>query len=623
MIVLFNGHSLTVRERFQAEAFSLQLSERQSTATLTISDSAPAISVDNWLMVESGPGARIVWRVRAIDEQYDRKTRTVQLEHTIQTLKDRLMFGEVTSKAMGGSDSACSARSAVSYILRQQSDWRLGDFAYNVNNPYNFNGDDLLSALETVSGSLDNCIWEYDFASYPFTLHIRKHTDSIASEMRMDRNIRTLKKTIDRSRMYTRIYPIGKNNLHIDGNYLSKNENLYGVVCKTETDQSQDTKEKLKLWAQERLNNHCEPSVTVTISGLELADATGEPLDSFTIGRICRVPLPEFSTTITERVSKLSYPDAIKDPENVTITLANELIDVATIIKQQNASGGRGGRAAAKNDEEKHAWIINEQDHVGLLAEAVAGPGADQDWSRVSEILVDGKGIHQRVTKTEGDIVTAEAKIEVNENAIKQEVTKRTSETSSLSSRITQEAGRITQEVTDRKNADTSMSSRITQEANRISLVVEGTGANAHIKPASIVASINNGSSTIKLSADHIDIDGLVNRLDAYDITAKTLKALNTSVFDGEVNFNEGASFNGSDVTDITNLDADNATFGSLTVAQGSTYREASWKSFTYRHVQLSTERAFLWGSTSGIMGSTTGRIPISYTDTTIYYLGR
>ena len=187
---------------------------------------------------------------------------------------------------------------------------------------------------------------------------------------------------------------------------------------------------------------------------------------------------------------------------------------------------------------------------------------------------------------------------------------------SGLSSQISEPAGQIRSEVS---NAVTGLQSSITQESDRISLVVEGTGANAHIKPAEIVASINNGQSNIRLSANHIDIDGLVNKLTSYDITAKTLKALNTSVFEGEVSFDEGASFNGSDVTDITNLDAENAAFDSLQLGQ----YEAAWKSFTYRHVQLSTERAFLWGSTAGISGSTTGRIPISYTDKTIYYLGR
>ena len=55
-----------------------------------------------------------------------------------------------------------------------------------------------------------------------------------------------------------------------------------------------------------------------------------------------------------------------------------------------------------------------------------------------------------------------------------------------------------------------SVRSSISQQADRISLVVEGTGENAQIKPASIVASINNGASTIKISADHVDVDGIL-----------------------------------------------------------------------------------------------------------------
>lgn len=440
MIILMNGHSLSAKDRFQAEKLGVQLSERQSTATLTISDAVPVISVDDWIQWEDGPGAGIVWRVKTVDEQFDRKTRTITLEHTINTLKDRVMFGDTTPADMGGSDE-CTAQQAVRYILSKQSDWRLGGIAFNVSEPYNFNGDDLFSALTTVCTTLEDCIWEYDFSVYPFRLYIRKMDSTVASEMRTDRNIKTLKKTIDRSRMYTRHYPIGKDNLHITGNYVSKNENIYGTVCKVETDQSLDTERKLRSWATHRLRRHCEPSVTISINGLELAESTGEPLDSFTIGKMCRVPLPEFSTQITERVTKLNYTDIISDPMSVTITLANELQDVANIVNnlQKTAgAGGGGGRAAAKNDEEKHAWIINEKDHVGLLAEAVAGEGADEDWSRVASVMVDGNGIHQRVTKTQNDIVTAESKIDVLEDRIDMSVKK-----GELISEINMEPGNI------------------------------------------------------------------------------------------------------------------------------------------------------------------------------------
>ena len=59
-------------------------------------------------------------------------------------------------------------------------------------------------------------------------------------------------------------------------------------------------------------------------------------------------------------------------------------------------------------------------------------------------------------------------------------------------------------------NTYSQLSSRIQQTASTIGLVVEGTGNNAHIKPAAIQAGINaaTGQSKIELSADNIVLDG-------------------------------------------------------------------------------------------------------------------
>lgn len=89
---------------------------------------------------------------------------------------------------------------------------------------------------------------------------------------------------------------------------------------------------------------------------------------------------------------------------------------------------------------------------------------------------------------------------------------------SSIYSSIDQTATYIREEVA---SVESGVRSSITTEANRISLVVEGTGTNAKIKPASIVNSINNGSSSIIISADHINLDGYVK---ATDITADLIK---------------------------------------------------------------------------------------------------
>ena len=452
-MILLDGHSLRIRDRFQPESMALILAEKNSSATIILGPEAPEITVKDWVKDETEPGKGIVWRVKTVSESVETRTRTITLEHVIQTLKDRVMFGETTPGTITGrkTDTVCTARQAAAYALSWQSDWKLGETAVNPSNPYTFNGDTVMAALETITSSLDSVQWEYDLSRYPFTLHIRKQPTGFQSEMRMSRNITSLRRQIDRSRMYTRIYPIGQNNLHIDGDYLSKNEGIWGTVCKVETDNSQDTKEKLRAWAQERLNRHCEPLVTITISGLDLSRSTGEPLDQVVTMRNCRVPLPDIGTTITARVQKTSWADKIREPERFTVTMANEAEDVASIINSLQKSGGKSGRAGAKKDEEDHAWFVDTADHVGMVAEAVAGPGADKDWSRVASIFVDGTGIHQRVVRTEGEIVTAQTAIEANEYAIELEAKRATDKETQLEGRIIVEAGKValTVKVTD------------------------------------------------------------------------------------------------------------------------------------------------------------------------------
>jgi len=90
---------------------------------------------------------------------------------------------------------------------------------------------------------------------------------------------------------------------------------------------------------------------------------------------------------------------------------------------------------------------------------------------------------------------------------------------SKLGSYISQTATSITQAV---YNSESGWKSAIKQQADRISLVVEGTGANASIKPASIVASINNAGSNIKISADHIVLDG--------EVVAESLRGRDVSI---------------------------------------------------------------------------------------------
>ena len=464
--------NLKVTGYFSPESMALNLEERKSTATVVTGPEVADIAVGTFLRDETEPGAGIVWRVRARNIQYERQTKTYTLEHVINTLRDNILFGEVTPATITGNKNAksCTAEQAARYALGRQSLWSLGDFAYGVTNPYSFNGETVMAALETISGSLEDCIWEYDLTKLPFKLHIRKLSSAVDSEMRMDRNIQSLRVNIDMSQMYTRFYPIGKNDLHLSGNYVSRNESTYGTVCHVETDQSKESDAELRRWANEKLKRHAEPAVTVTISGMDLSRATGEALDKLTLNKRCRVPLPDYGTTINEKIVKLSWSDKISEPDKVTVTLANTLTDVATIINRIMSNASGGGRSSAKKAKEDHAWIEDTEDHVYLVAEAIIGDDPNGvNWSRVATLGVDGSGIHGRVTKAEGDIVVAESRIDAAED--------------------------------------------------RISLVVEGKGKDGKIKVASIVTAINNDQSSIALNADKIALNGNTRMNDVLTIT--------------------------------------------------------------------------------------------------------
>jgi len=421
-MIKLTGHTLTPGERITPESNALTLTERGSIARITLGPEQPELNVDDWVLENEEPGAGIVWRVKTVETTFNTRTRVITLEHAINTLRDVSMFGEVTADMISGGVD-CTARQAADYVLGHQNIWTLETFDYSMSAPFRFNGEDLFSALQTITSALDDPWWDYDMSALPFKLHIRRKTTGADCEMRMGRNLSTLRKMVDRTQMYTRIYPIGENDIHIAEEYLSKNEEIYGRKDKVLTDTSKSDPEMLRLWALDKLNRHCEPTVTITIGGLELSRSTGESLDHLVLGRNCRVPLPEFGTAITERITKLNWRDAVKEKENVTVTLCNTLQDIASIINKEISEGagysGSASRAAAKKQKEDHAWFIDTESHVGMVAEAIIGGGPDGvNWSRVAEIIVDGEGIHDQVVLAMGSLIVAFGRQDMTEYSL-------------------------------------------------------------------------------------------------------------------------------------------------------------------------------------------------------------
>jgi len=496
-MLLLSGHSLTPARKVPLETMSLRLNERESTASM-VPVYMTGIGQDSWFQDDTNPGKGIVWRVKSTQMAYANDTPTVELEHIINTLKDRVMFGEHTAANISGG-SECTAEQAVRYILGFQSDWRLGSFGYSKSAPYKFDGDTLFDALERVSDSLDDPWWSFDTTQYPFVLSINPAGNGTESVLRPGRNLTTITKTVDRSGMYTRVYPIGKDDLHIPGDYVSRNEGTYGVVCKVVTDTTIETTAELISWANDLLKKHAQPTVRIVAEGLELADATGESLDRMTLGRKCMIPLTEFDTTITERITELNYPDKIHEKEIVHVTMENTRRDVTRIIAEAIKETARGGRGGARQQKEDHAWFEDTDTHVAMCAEGIVGydENGNPRWDRLSQIIVDGEGIHTSVERLDSEVGEWSTRIEQNEDEIRLEANRA-------------------------KTAENNLSGKISVQAGKISLVVEEKNGKNVIKSASIITSINNDGSSIRLKADKINLDGYV--------TARDLNATNATI---------------------------------------------------------------------------------------------
>ena len=286
---------------------------------------------------------------------------------------------------------------------------------------------------------------------------------------------------------------------------------LYGVKVKTASIYTEDVPDAA-AWAAEFLQRRKSPTVQITVGGYELQRAGGirEPFDEMDVGKLCRVALPQVPEILAETIETVEYPDALGEPERVTVELNNHLDkfteSIASLKKAAGGGGGGGGAGLATAKELEHwAQIVTKQ------GEALDGTGITDFYQ--SGIVMDattGLTIYNLAQGFQSNY----AGIKVNHQAIESEVS------------------------TARSN-ENALSSRITQEANKIALVVED-GA---IKAASIVAAINGAGSSVAISADKIVLSGSTS-ISSIFAGNSTVTALSASTLQGAtIQTTQGGTF--------------------------------------------------------------------------------
>ena len=257
-------------------------------------------------------------------------------------------------------------------------------------------------------------------------------------------------------------------------------------------------------------------------------------------------------------------------------------------------------------DVENEVKLEQTGKSIALIGHAVDAAGNVFN----SNLEVTARQIRSEVSTAEGKLNSA---IEQTSTYIRSQVTDRIN---GLQSVIEQTASQIRTEVS---NSVSNLQSSITQQADRISLVVEGTGDNAHIKPAQIVAAINRAGSTVKISANHIELDGetIAQGIYSQAISCSTITSNGQFQANGNAFFDMGIYAEGDvDCNRVIVPD------GRLKVGN----HEASWKSMSFvRITSVSPSRRWLYAGSSGTTpsGALLSNVIASYDNKTIYYLGR
>lgn len=422
MPILLSGHSMTPAGVLRPQSMSLNMrTDGLSSASIVLDEGNPDVSIGAWVQIWAPNGEMCVMYVKNRKKDYITGLITLSLEHTFGLLQAMVVFGEVTAATMSGTQGAttCTVFQAITYLLNQQTEalWTMdiSDCDFSDAQGWKFTNSDIYGDLNSLTDAIMDCQWEFDQSVFPWKLKLKAWPVSSTMEMRRNRNLESLKVTQDRSGMYTRVYPTGKNNLHIDAansgvSYLDRNTATYGVVAQVITDSTIATAELLKAWALKQLKKNAEPKYTVSITGYDLSESTGETMDHLVTGRLCRIPLPEYSTTVTERLTELSWKDCIKQPDAVTCTLANELKTITGVLNEQARGGGGGGKKAnTEHDcelQENEEWV-EEFENTDLWINqdsiwAVCGAYEVTTW-------VDEHGVtHKKLKMIDGTALTIE-----------------------------------------------------------------------------------------------------------------------------------------------------------------------------------------------------------------------
>lgn len=320
-----------------------------STASMTISEGDEAIPMRSWVEIYGKEGSLGIYRVQSVSKSYGDK-QTVQMEQALCTLDDGMIILDTASDGTRLTEVSGTMQEVLTTLLSYQPTqmWQLGTVALQDGKTYTATAD-RSSVLEAVLDVVKKAYGYYvdcNFSTTPWTMNLLKLPENVTCECRMTRNTESVTIAYDDTDLCTRVHAVKLPNGYLDADTVS----TWGIVGKALNADDDADADLVQEAAERYLEEYKNPTLTITVSALRLAELTGEPLDSFTLGARCRIALPDFGTVLDENIITVSYQDLLKQPEKVQLTLSKPSRDTSTLqakTSQAAKSAGRSGRKAS------------------------------------------------------------------------------------------------------------------------------------------------------------------------------------------------------------------------------------------------------------------------------------
>lgn len=331
--------------------------------SMTLAENDLDLAMHDLVEVYNQNGSVGIYRVTKITKTL-RKERKIELSHGLDVFSDATI-----AKIQDWNGSVAQFLQLIMDAQTQkiggQFYWRLGRCDDTSYWEKDIKYDNAMECLTEIAKTEEDFMFTFDQSTFPWTLNFVRRNDTVMSEFRLRRNTESCSITLDDSDLCTRLYlsVSSENEEEGGGTYFTEGyytfndataQAKYGIVCKTAgIDQSVFSPTvDLEAWKDAYFARHNAPNVQISIDGMELNRMTGESYDEMHLGRICRVALPDYGDAYNERIVSVQYPDALRKPNYVQVSLHNkrqtaedafsEISSTASTASSTARAAGRG-----------------------------------------------------------------------------------------------------------------------------------------------------------------------------------------------------------------------------------------------------------------------------------------